>query len=112
MKIFTVLYSFYILVLALVPCSDELSALSSAELTCSHKVNEIHKHTHGNYGDEDDRDCSPFCVCSCCGIFINTVNASPALLLTAEIETSQEKIFFYNNTYIYVPHVDIWHPPV
>ncbi len=66
-KIFTLIFSFYILALSCMYCSDndackDLSAdHSTCALTCS---------TADHQNQQDNDNCSPFCQCSCCHGFV------------------------------------------
>jgi hypothetical protein len=60
-KVFTLIFSFYLLALAVMPCSDKddckyLSADQSTFTTTDHSDH-----------DSDTEHCSPFCMCACCG---------------------------------------------
>ncbi|MBY0426353.1 MAG: hypothetical protein K2Q22_12000 [Cytophagales bacterium] len=57
MRFFTIVLSFFVLMLSIAPCSDvENCNQEDVELTADHT-----DHQH-----EQDF-CSPFCICACCG---------------------------------------------
>ena len=63
----TYILSLYILVLAVLPCTDHLIVPIQIDLT--HLAVDSHDH------DQESRDtCTPLCGCSCCGVHISEVS--------------------------------------
>ncbi|QDH80322.1 hypothetical protein FKX85_15265 [Echinicola soli] len=63
MKIIQVILSYYLLILVVLPCADEHSAVVSDNQDTVVVALEDH-HSHGSDADY----CSPLCVCHCCHI--------------------------------------------
>ncbi len=59
LKVLSIIFSVYITLLTVVPCSDIPQEEAGVE---KHEVTEHHDHN----GDCDDDSCTPFCSCSCC----------------------------------------------
>ena len=67
MKVFTLIFSFYILALSCMYCSDKDNCkdLSADHLTCNASCDNTH-----DQNQQDNDNCSPFCQCSCCHGFV------------------------------------------
>ena len=61
MKVFTFIFSLYILVLVAIPCIDKPANTTLQKL-------EAPQSSHNSQDQESDH-CSPFCTCSCCATF-------------------------------------------
>lgn len=72
------LFVVYLLILALIPCSDELAVISEAAPAHMHAQNSEHEHPDSDHEDH----CTPFCICACCGAVLD----APPTLLTLEEE--------------------------
>ncbi len=96
-KAFYILFCFYFISLAVVPCGDK------------DDCNEIiHNETSQNTGDHQDESCTPFCVCSCCATHF-------VVIPFQEIGTQIAEI---NSIYTVQPEskissaiIAIWQPP-
>ena len=61
MKFFCLLFSFYVIVLSVVPCVDAMGgSVADAHLTLQSCQDNGHR-------QDEDNACSPFCTCACCG---------------------------------------------
>jgi hypothetical protein len=104
MRFWTLIFSIYILGLALMPCSDEVA--------CEHENSAVASNLdldHDHSEDETDT-CSPFCSCSCCGITAHVVqfqyfsfNLPKAVLVDWVVAPKSEFISCYYYTF--------WQPP-
>jgi hypothetical protein len=93
----------YILVLSAVPCSD---AHNSCNKTVETEQNTEHSHEH----DSDD-NCSPFCICNCCGSHIAVIEI-PFYSLNVHYSYSLvEKVALRNDSFIATFFNNIWQPP-
>jgi len=63
MKFIAVIYSVFILYLVAVPCADEVIHIEKSKLEQSSPQGKP-----CNHSEQDG--CSPFCVCSCCGVVV------------------------------------------
>ncbi|MGB3115728.1 MAG: DUF6660 family protein [Ferruginibacter sp.] len=63
MKIFFLLFSFFMLFISCMPCGDSMECNSHPE----QKISSSADHQNHNHGVEA---CSPFCSCSCCAVSI------------------------------------------
>ncbi|MBY0424758.1 MAG: hypothetical protein K2Q22_03895, partial [Cytophagales bacterium] len=60
MKFIIFIFTFYIIALAVMPCSDAI--------TCENEKSSIAKSNTNHSHSEDEGDlCTPFCICACCG---------------------------------------------
>ena len=62
MRFLTIILSVYILVLSLAPCGDDID--------CSKHANNKTEQTSDTH-DHKSENCSPFCICACCGHISN-----------------------------------------
>lgn len=99
-KLFHILFSFYFIALAFIPCGDEeaCSALKQSETS-----EQSHKEDHS------EEFCTPFCVCSCC---------SSPFLIKKDFYSSLQQIEITNTVYTVheesktsTPIISIWQPP-
>lgn len=101
MKFIAIVYSFLILYLVTVPCVDEIVHIEKSLLEQSTP--------QGHPCNHDDHDaCSPFCVCSCCGIVVILTDfvffSQPVYIFKSEILSFYKEI---NSTFIQ----SFWQPP-
>lgn len=103
MRLTAFLLCIFFTALSIVPCADSLpQEHSHKDLEWSATDND-HKHT-----DHKD-DCSPLCICACCGTLI----ALPTLqsLVEARIKISKDYLFHYSFSYSFDYSEAVWHPP-
>lgn len=110
MKLAIKIFTTYLLALSLVPCGDGGGGILEI---ANHLLGTEHQHIsdhdqHSN-GCGDD-SCSPFCVCSCCSISVNTPTSIGFKLkqrtpfpLVAPAFTNTHLPYFFNPS--------IWQPP-
>lgn len=100
MKLFTSIFSIYILLLTGLKCVD---VPSSNDLT------KIEINSSGNDGNHHDTDhCSPFCICDCCVTPVIQQNSSP---YTDHLEFTNLEYPVYSVSYISSLFVTVWQPP-
>ncbi|WP_416233534.1 DUF6660 family protein [Arcicella sp. LKC2W] len=106
MKFFSVIFSFYILILSLLPCNDT----EDCKILNNGKENfaQIDHHNH----QADTESCSPFCICACCGSIIVFSFQCPILTIK---DTSffplNARIIIKNDSFASNFHGNIWQPP-
>lgn len=101
MKVLAFILSFYVLVLAAMPCVDvpKDNNLHNFELTNS--LSDHHEH-------ENDL-CSPFCTCDCCvSPIINNLTVYFTFICSP---LAQKLTKEYDNSFVSSPITTIWHPP-
>lgn len=102
MKFFALIFSFYFLALPVMPCSDQddckyPSVEQSAFSTTDHSDH-----------DQDTENCSPFCMCACCGHSCTVQYFQTALNLIPP--TGSQKIT-HHSTFVSEVSFSIWQPP-
>ena len=100
MKFFTIIFSIYILVLSLAPCSDSVECDEGNKTEQSHNN---HKHENEN--------CTPFCICACCGQPVASNINYPVAQTVSKPEIFNKSISIYNQTFISQFNANIWQPP-
>jgi len=103
MRLFVFILSLYITALSIVPCTDGISQTSTdADVEVSDNE---HNHNHSDHKD----DCTPFCVCFCCGSMI----AMPYLptLVKGKVDIFTDLLFQYKFDYSFDYSEGVWHPP-
>lgn len=92
----------YILVLAILPCTDQIEAQTPTELI--HLKSDSHDHEEGD-------TCTPLCSCSCCGAHITEVSnfwyESPEQPLVYQIKD----LFFKKKSILSDYKGSVWQPP-
>lgn len=96
-KVFYILFCFYFISLAVMPCEDKGDC------------NEIkHNQTSQNTENHQDEICTPFCICSCCGTHLFIKDFETTLNQIATINT----IFtVHKESKISSAVIAIWQPP-
>lgn len=103
MKYLAVVLSFYLLALAVMPC-DEQGDCYSQETDHSALVD------FGHSDHEEDTDnCSPFCICACCGHSVTVPDFSVSL--PSLIPFPSKNLSVYAAVFISGGLFQIWHPP-
>lgn len=102
MKFFTITFSIYILVLALVPCGD---VHDCNEVEFTHISAEA---DHDNHKHETDT-CTPFCFCTCCGTSV--INMYDPVAFTDIVLGYSKDFPVYMQTFLSVVYFHIWQPP-
>ncbi len=105
MRFISYILATYMLVLALLPCTDGM-AISYSD--CSSALSSIDYSEHHSEHDHEDL-CTPFCVCSCCGSFsiipgTLVYDSSYDLISTCCIHS-------YQSNYTFDYSKSVWHPP-
>ena len=97
MKIIAYILALTVFGLSVYPCSDGL---------CCDEEQEVSSHNHS---EDEENDCSIYCLCACCGSsFVeNKIKASELInkqaLFTFKFHYSFHYSFSYQST--------VWHPP-
>jgi len=90
----------YILVLSLSPCGDNVECDKSNKTEQSQNS---HKHKKDN--------CTPFCICACCGQLVASKINYPVAQTILRPENLNKSIAIYNQTFISKFSDTIWQPP-
>jgi hypothetical protein len=102
MKLFTLIFSFYMLGLSFMPCSDVDECNNNIETIASIDVG-YEKHSH------DKEGCTPFCVCSCCA---TSVFFTPLVQFKIEKKPFHNTVYpLYKISYSSCISFSIWQPP-
>lgn len=102
-KLFTLIFSFYLLALAVMPCSDKEDCKYPSTDQSTFATTDHSDH------DSDTEHCPPFCMCACCGQSFNCSFVSYSLSL--HIPVSVEKFPIYNASFVSEVYLSIWQPP-
>lgn len=104
MKVFTIIFSIYILALSIMPCSDAFNDCNRITTVRESTLAHNHQSDHNDF-------CSPFCTCSCCSIsvypnanFVSFSIAKPAV--GSKVAYPIRDFSFVSNFY-----GNIWQPP-
>lgn len=108
MKIFFVIFSFYILALSLMPCTDMANISVSAQEQFLTKDGQEVNHDHT---DQEDT-CSPFCACSCCGAIYVAAKHWSSFSFNPKLAFVKEQMQpHYLSLFIPNDLDSIWQPP-
>jgi len=106
----TFIFVAYLLVLAVQPCKDNF-------LPRDNRGHEVQKVAHLDPSSQDTNGgsndlCSPFCVCSCCGINpVPTIVYSMSATTYQNIEQATAEFSQYTSPYESTRPFSIWQPP-
>jgi hypothetical protein len=108
MKIFSVILSIYILVLACLPCGD-VNDCNKVSYETQYSFSRMNHTEH----KEDTETCSPFCTCACCRMNIAFPFYLPALTIENESSFYTQKaiIVYKNESPLSNFYGNIWQPP-
>ena len=104
MKFISFFMAIYILVLSAVPCSDMHNDCNESKSKTELAQN------HDHQQDQDD-ECSPFCNCSCCGVFALSVDFSIFQLKKPVNFSINKKVIIRNFSFVSNFYGNIWQPP-
>lgn len=103
MKWILTIWTFYLMVLTSLPCSD-----ASNQCEDTPKIETAQSHDHNQ--DSDDA-CSPLCYCSCCSVTIATYHFQAFEIRKPKVAVITKKIIFRDYTLTSNYYGSIWHPP-
>lgn len=107
MKVFCFIFSVYILLLSLAPCSEMIEFAESLNKKPSQQVTL----QNDNKTDANGENCSPFCICSCC--HFSTVYQFKTFSVTSKqiVQPVSTNPNFYQNPYAKEYKTSVWQPP-
>ena len=100
MKVLTLIFSFYLLAMAVRPCSD-----------CDFQDVKRDIYTTSEHSDHEsgNENCSPFCICACCGQSITNIFYPSTIY---RLKPVVEEIFpIYYTSFFSEVYLSIWQPP-
>jgi hypothetical protein len=100
MRLFAFILSLFILVLSIVPCSDDEDCKEGIELTADHSGH-----------DHEEDSCTPFCACSCCGCAALILSAPVIHVTLKEVEVFTSTATSYHSDFTSNYFYSIWQPP-
>ncbi|MCO5278958.1 MAG: hypothetical protein M9911_13300 [Saprospiraceae bacterium] len=103
MKIFLLIFSLYFLALTIMPCKDMHLSKSSSETVT------FQLESKSNHLPIDN--CSPFCMCNCCGAFFVLKTHENILSLPIWRKLVSEQSSFKDINFISSYKDFIWQPP-
>ncbi len=104
-KHFWLIFTFYLFLLLVLPCSD------NTECTENESIVQNNSNEHKGHEHEEER-CSPFCICECCGI--SSLSLKPHFVeieKTIKIVDAEKYTSFYAFIYFKSIIYSIWKPP-
>lgn len=102
-QVLTLIFSFYILALSCMSCSDKDD--------CNYMSNDQSKFATTNHSDHDSdtENCSPFCMCACCGQSCSFTHFQTDL--SQNFPTVAQKVSVYKAFFSSKVSFSIWQPP-
>lgn len=103
------MFNIYLLVMACIPCTD----IHAKEVLTSPNINliSIDKHTNCPHETEDD-NCSPFCICSCCGHTLTTTPYNPIVLKVVQMLLVTQISYVSGDLICQEVYLHVWRPPI
>jgi hypothetical protein len=102
-RIITIIFSFYILILSLLPCGDKSDCKDNSASHIEYGTTDHSDHP------QDSETCSPFCICVCCGQTINFLSFQQLAFNINPV--SEKQIIFYRQSVLQEITSAIWQPP-
>ncbi|MDO6739122.1 DUF6660 family protein [Wenyingzhuangia sp. 2_MG-2023] len=104
MRFSTFILSILILAMAIMPCEDAVDTLWEQE-SITHYKDSSHNHL-----PQHEDECTPFCICQCCGTSISL----PILIAFEETNAADwfSDSFHYSSLYSFDYQNGVWHPPI
>jgi hypothetical protein len=102
-KYLALIFSFYFFALAVMPCSDKDD--------CTYQSSEQSPFSTTDHSDHDGdtENCSPFCMCACCG---HSVTAPDFFVsLPSLVQYPSKNLSFYKASFVSGAFSKIWQPP-
>ena len=104
MKFFCSIFSFYVLMLAVVPCAD------AEEINTAFEQSTVQHSQQNSQGHNEENNCSPLCTCACCGCSGFNIPVFYCIKKISEFKT--EKSFpVYSTSFASDFISSIWQPP-
>lgn len=108
MRILTYIFGAYLLVLSVQPCSDSLLPRDNQ----GHAIQKVAHIDQSSQDSNNNDECPPFCVCSCCGTTpAPSIAYSLPVDFTAENALVRGDFSLYTNPYQSNRTYSIWQPP-
>ena len=101
MRLFTLILSFYVIVLTAIPCIDTTVNVVLQNTELSHQTKDC------DHNNDTDR-CSPFCTCNCCA---TSVIFQDYLVQLNCFPFSEKQYFPVSSGFFSDPLATIWQPP-
>ena len=103
MKLFTLLFNFYLLALAFFPCAD-IDTCDEENVSVASSITKDNEQKQKNV-----ENCTPFCICACCAAPIITAAIN-------SVESAKHKFFTYRYSYKQLMYPNetlaaVWQPP-
>ncbi|MCE7068516.1 DUF6660 family protein [Dyadobacter sp. CY326] len=103
MKYLIVILAFYMLTLALLPCGDKVECIDNERYETTFNDNDHPDH------DGHAENCSPFCICACCGQMLNIFTAYHFDIKPTFAAVTSRSL--YADPYFKIIPQSIWQPP-
>lgn len=94
-----------VLVCTMLPCTDGLAC----EHSNTTNTTEINANSSLNNQEGEHCHCSPFCVCSCCGV--SYFSSFELITFSYKLPAPQKVKSYYQSLYKFNFFHTIWHPP-
>jgi hypothetical protein len=102
-KYFTLILSFYIFAMVAMPCGDKDD--------CQNQDTELSALADNDHSDHegDTENCSPFCICACCGHSVTAPDFFASL--TSLVQYPTKNLSIYTASFVSGAFSKIWQPP-
>lgn len=104
MKFFTLIFSFYLLALSVVPCSDSFNAGQNNQNEKTFSA------SHSHSTDSTDF-CSSLCICNCCSSPVIAKFQATSITITKITILPQVNFPLRELSFVSTYTGNVWHPP-
>lgn len=112
MRLFTLIFSIYLLAVSLLPCSDAYNECNNKTATARVQAAFTDTQEHNHKSDHNDL-CGPFCTCACCGTILTAVTGFSVFAFhSPQPQVSEDPKFPIWNVDVDSDYLgSIWRPP-
>lgn len=103
-KLLTIIFTFYIMLLPCIPCTDSKEC-DTTKTAISFSSNNHQEHQHENEA------CNPFCGCACCGQTLLSFLHLNKIVTTHSLAEKKQASFYNNSSLPLNFYGNIWQPP-
>jgi len=108
MRVFCLIFSFYLLLLSVQPCRD-LAVAGFPQAKIENEQSNLQNHEDTE--DCETHECSPFCICSCRQVSVTYTFSALAIKQETTTFTKESPKVFFQDNYYHQYFDSIWQPP-
>ena len=108
MRILAFIFAILFFGISTLPCTDNEDATTEVAEGHVHTTDVAGDHDHSDHEDHSD-GCSPFCICSCCGVAITMPPLSDSQYTEFSDEIEHSAVWLGDVSFAHL--TSVWQPP-